>query len=365
MIRLSIIKRNTQLWFATLLTLLLTLPLTAYAQVIVEAHTDTASILIGEQIQIHVKCTVNAGQHVTFPSFSSQQQLINGVEVVKNGNIDTLKLNDGKRISLTRSYTITSFDSAMYNIPPFQVNVDGKTYQSKGNIGLKVSTVAVDLKHPNKYNGPHAVVEQPFEWSWSLLLLSLLCVVLLGAVIAIAIRLTDPKLITRRVVINPPTPAHVTALNNIEHIKSKPAEDVKQYYMELTETLRTYIESRFGFSAKEMTTNEIVRHLYDTHNEEAMTELKSVLETADLVKFAKHKTTLSEQDQSLVNALSYVQTTKQQPQELPQPRVEYVSLSNKQQIRWRNIMHVAAWIMGLGALILSGWIAYQLYCCFG
>lgn len=365
MTRLSIIRIKSKQWFATLLTMMLLLPTTIRAQVIVEAHTDTASILIGEQIQLHVKCTVNAGQRVTFPSYSTQQQIVPGVEVVSNGIIDTLKLNEGKRISLTRSYTITSFDSAMYNIPPIQVNVDGKTYQSKSNIGLKVSTVAVDLKHPNKYNGPHAVVEQPFEWSWTLLLLSLLCVILLTTVIAIAIRLTDPKLITRRVVIIPPAPAHVTALNNIENIKSRSNEDVKQYYMELTETLRTYIESRFGFNAKEMTTNEIVRHLYDTHNEEAMTELKSVLETADLVKFAKHQTTLSEQDQSLVSALSYVQTTKQQPQELPQPHVEYVSLSNKQQIRWRNIMHVAAWIMSLSSLVLCGWIAYQLYCCFG
>ena len=365
MTRFSIIQRSAKQCFTTLLFLLFLLPISAHAQVIVEAHIDTASILIGEQIQLHVKCTTNAGQHVTFPSYSSQQQIVPGVEVISNGSVDTLYLNDGRRITLTRSYTITSFDSAMYNIPPIQVNVDGKTYLSKNHIGLKVSTVVVDLKHPDKYNGPHAVVEQPFEWSWTLLLLALLCVGLLAAVIAIAVRLTDPKLITHRVVINPPTPAHVTALNNIENIKSRPSEDVKQYYMALTETLRTYIESRFGFNAKEMTTNEIVRHLYDTHNEEAMTELKSVLETADLVKFAKHKTTLSEQDQSLVSALSYVQTTKQQLQELPKPRVEYVSLSNKQQIRWRNIMHVAAWIMGVGALALSSWIAYQLYCCFG
>lgn len=188
---------------------------------------------------------------------------------------------------------------------------------------------------------------------------------MLAAVVALAVRLTDPKLITRRVIINPPTPAHITAINNIEQIKRKPADDVKLYYMELTEALRTYIEKRFGFNAKEMTTNEIVRHLYETNNEEAMTELKSVLETADLVKFAKHKTTLTEQDQSLMSAMSYVQTTKQEPQELPKPRVVYESLSNKQQIRWRNVMHVVMWLLGIGTLALWTWTAYMAYCCFG
>lgn len=338
---------------------------TLCAQVIVEAHTDTASILIGEQIQMRVKCTVNAGQKVKFPSYSPQQQIVQGVEVVSNGSIDTLVLNNGKRLELTRRYTITSFDSAMYQIPPFKVEVDGKTYASRNSVGLKVSTVAVDLQHPEKFNGPHAVVEQPFEWSWTMWLCALLCVAMLAAVVALAVRLTDPKLITRRVIINPPTPAHITAINNIEQIKRKPADDVKLYYMELTEALRSYIEKRFGFNAKEMTTNEIVRHLYETNNEEAMTELKSVLETADLVKFAKHKTTLTEQDQSLMSAMSYVQTTKQEPQELPKPRVVYESLSNKQQIRWRNVMHVVMWILGIGTLALWTWTAYMAYCCFG
>lgn len=338
---------------------------TLCAQVIVEAHTDTASILIGEQIQMRVKCTVNAGQKVKFPSYSPQQQIVQGVEVVGNGSIDTLVLNNGKRLELTRRYTITSFDSAMYQIPPFKVEVDGKTYASRNGVGLKVSTVAVDLQHPEKFNGPHAVVEQPFEWSWTMWLCALLCVAMLAAVVALAVRLTDPKLITRRVIINPPTPAHITAINNIEQIKRKPADDVKLYYMELTEALRTYIEKRFGFNAKEMTTNEIVRHLYETNNEEAMTELKSVLETADLVKFAKHKTTLTEQDQSLMSAMSYVQTTKQEPQELPKPRVVYESLSNKQQIRWRNVMHVVMWLLGIGTLALWAWTAYMAYCCFG
>ena len=338
---------------------------TLCAQVFVEAHTDTASILIGEQIQMRAKCTVNAGQKVKFPSYSPQQQIVQGIEVVSNGSIDTLVLNNGKRLELTRRYTITSFDSAMYQIPPFKVEVDGKTFASRNSVRLKVSTVAVDLQHPEKFNGPHAVVEQPFEWSWTMWLCALLCVAMLAAVVALAVRLTDPKLITRRVIINPPTPAHITAINNIEQIKRKPADDVKLYYMELTEALRSYIEKRFGFNAKEMTTNEIVRHLYETNNEEAMTELKSVLETADLVKFAKHKTTLTEQDQSLMSAMSYVQTTKQEPQELPKPRVVYESLSNKQQIRWRNVMHVMMWILGIGTLALWTWTAYMAYCCFG
>ncbi len=338
----------------------------AQAQVIVEAHADTASILIGEQIQLSVKCTVNAKQQVAFPQFHPQQELTKGVEVVSCGRIDTLQLNEGRRLQLTRRYTVTSFDSALYRIPPFQVKVDGKTYQSRGNIGLKVNTVAVDLKHPEKFNGPHDVVEQPFEWSWLFLLSVVGCVLILLVIIALAIRLTDPRLITRKVVIMPPTPAHVTAINNINQIKSKTATtDSKQYYMELTETLRSYIQSRFNFNAREMTTSEIVENLCQMGNEAALAELKNVLLTADLVKFAKHTTTLPEQDRSLMQALDYVQATKIPAQQLPKPRVEVVSLSNKKQILWRNVMRVCLWLLSIVALLWWAYNVYQLYCCFG
>ena len=350
-----------RLWLAAALFALVG---TARGQVVAEAKLDTAGILIGQQVQLTVSCAVNANQKVTFPYYTEQQELTKGVEVVSCGPVDTIRLNDGKRLKLVRKYTITSFDSAVYSIPPLMLSVDGDSVATRGTVGLKVSTVQVDLQHPDKYNGPHDVVEQPFTWSWELLLVSLGCILLLVLAVVLRVRLTDPRLITRRVVVHPPTPAHVTALQQIDRIKGSGTPDVKQLYMELTETLRTYIEQRFGFSAKEMTTQEIIDRLCQTNNEEALGELRNVLVTADLVKFAKHSTTASEQDRSLVDALSYVQTTKVQPAELPKPHVEYVSLSTKQQIRWRNVMRVAVWALSLGALALWAYCLYLIYCSF-
>lgn len=334
------------------------------AQVVVQAHADTASILIGEQIDIKVTCSVNAKQQVQFPYFQPKQELVKGVEVVGNGRVDTLLLNDGKRMELSRRYTITSFDSAVYRIPPFKVTVDGKEYASRGNIGLKVSTVPVDTVHVDQFNGPHDVIDQPFEWSWELILLALLCVVLLVCITAMAVRLADPRLITRRVVINPPVPAHVKAMNSIEQIKKQPTDNVKEYYTNLTEALRTYIEDRFKFNAREMTTAEIIDKLCETNNEAALNELKNVLLTADLVKFAKHSTSLSEQDRNLVQALDYVQTTQLPPEALPKPKIETVSLSNKQQLLWRNVMRVATVVLSVVTLALFAYCIYICYCSF-
>lgn len=348
-----------------LLLLLACFALTGAAQVVVEAHLDTASILIGEQVQLRVKCSAGSKQRVQFPDYVPTQELMPGVEVLHNGRIDSLLTNGGKRIELTRRYTITSFDSALYSLPPFEVTVDGKRYASSGKLGLKVSTVAVDTVHVDQFSGPHDVVDMPFRWSWRLMVPVLLNLLLLLSVVALAVRLTDPKLITRRVVIHPPKPAHVTALGRIEEIKRKGAADPKAYYMDLTEALRNYIESRFGFNAKEMTTTEILDRLYETHNGEALDELRSILRTADLVKFAKHTVTMPEQDRSLVQALDYIQTTKSEPKEQPKPRVEYVSLSDKRQNQWRNVMRVAVAVLSLCTVALTAYILYELQCCFG
>lgn len=336
-----------------------------HAQVSVEAKLDTANILIGEQVQLRVKCSLPAGQQADWPSFQPKQQLIKGVEVVNNGRVDTVMLNNGKRIDLTRRYTITSFDSALYALPPFVVKVNGKEYTSHGNLGLKVSTLAVDTVHVDKFNGPNGVVELPFEWSWRILLLALAAIVAALCALVLFIRMTDPRLITRRVVIMPPVPAHVSALSKIEHIRQQPADDPKTYYTELTETLRNYLQQRFGFNALEMTTAEIIDELCATDNQEAMAELKEVLLQADLVKFAKHRTSLSEQDRSLVQALNYVQTTKLEPVEKPQPRVEFQTLSDKKQHNLRTAMTIASVLLTFTALLLLAATVYDLYSCFG
>lgn len=346
-----------------LVTLLFALPCTAISQINVEAKLDTANILIGEQVQLKVKCAVNAKQKVSFPFSVPQQELTPGVEVVYNGRIDTVWSNNKQQMELTRKYTITAFDSALYAIPPFKIMIDGKEYASRGNIGLKVSTVAVDTVHIDKFSGPHGAVDMPFEWSWRITLWAILGMFTAFIALMLCTRLSDPRLITRKVVIHPPVPAHITAIDDIQRIKTHTETDPKVYYTQLTETLRTYIEKRFGFNAKEMTT-EIIDELCASDNVDSLNELKDILMKADLVKFAKLSTSLSEQDRSLVQALNFVQTTKIEPKEQPKPHVEYVTLSGNKQHHLRLIMSLAAGAMAALTPGITAYIIYDLYCCF-
>jgi len=348
----------------SLFSLLLSLVCTAQAQVIVEAHLDTANILIGEQVQLRVKCVTDAKQRVTFPSYAPQQELTPGIEVVNNGRIDTTYVNDRKRVELTRRYTITAWDSALYQIPPFEVQVDGKAYRARQALGLKVNTVAVDTVHVDKLRPAKGVVEMDFEWTWRQTLLLLFGTLLAIVCIWLLKRAIKTRVITRRIVVKPPTPPHIVALDAIEKIKQTPSADTKAYYMQLTEALRDYLEKRFDFNAREMTSQEIIDQLQLSANAEALAELREVLLTADLVKFAKHNTTLVEQDRSLLQALNYIKTTKVEPAEQPKPHVEYITLSDKRTRLLRIVMFVGGTFAAVVAAALLVYFVYDLYRCY-
>ncbi len=352
------------LLFTTALSLLL-FPKTAKGQTIVEATMDTASILVGEQVQVKLKCSANKGQRITFPNFSEQQEITPGVEVVNSSKIDTTFTNDGKRLELVRRYTITSFDSALYTLPPFYVEIDGKRIASRGTLGLKVNTIDVDTVHVDKFRDAHDVVDEPFQWRSTLLILALAAWLCAAFAFALWTRLSNPKLISRRIVVHPPTPPHQTAVEHISKIRQQLAStDSKAYYMALTDTLRKYIHARFGFNANEMTTSEIINRLTSDNDYEALAELRNVLEMADLVKFAKLKPSLEEQDKDLMQALSYVQATKLVPAVTPKPHVEYVSLSDKKQSHLRLAMLFGGIVLTLLAIALTCYILYELYQCY-
>ena len=122
------------------------------------------------------------------------------------------------------------------------------------------------------------------------------------------------KPIIRIIKIKPKLPSHITALNRIEEIKGDKSlrleGNTKEYYTQLTDTLREYMRDRYGFNATEMTTSEIVGHLLKIQDKESIKDLKEILQVADLVKFAKLHPSINENDRNMANAIEFVNETK-------------------------------------------------------
>lgn len=333
------------------------------AQVTVDIKIDSLQLLVGEQTGITLDVSCNASQRVELPSFQPGQQLCPGVEMVEMKPCDTTYLNDGKRMQVSRKYIVTAWDSSLYYLPPMEVLVDGKKHASK-SLALKVMTLDVDTVHVDRYFGPKAEMQPPFVWEdwalviWFSFIFVLLCICI--AVLWVSLKTGKPiiRIIRRKI----KEPAHKVALNEIEKIKQERTwaqEDSKEYYTQLTDTLRTYIQDRYGFSAMEMTSDEIIERLTQENDEEALNELRDLFRTADLVKFAKYTTLINENDANLMTALEYVNQTKQEEDPNAKPEEIIITPEQKRQRATIWFMRGTIAVAAICAAALLGWVMYR------
>lgn len=329
----------------------------------VEQRMDSLQLLIGQQTILHLKATARKGARIVLPSFKPQDQIVPGVEVVEQSKGDTMQMGDD-HIQVSRDYTLTSFDEKVYVVPALDVKIDGKSYH--GNpLALKVLTVPVDTVHPNQFYPAKGVQDNPFEWSeWSFAFwLSLLMIIICGAMIYLRNRLKKNKPIIARIRIVKRVPAHEKALREINDIKhhhtSASQETQKEYYTQLTNTLRAYIVSRFGFNAMEMTSGEIIERLRASGDQKMIDELRMLFSTADLVKFAKYEIPMNENDANLVNAINFIDQTKTDEQPKEEKIVPTLSTEDQKSQQQRRLIKTLLWVGGISVVAIFGYVVYQ------
>lgn len=93
--------------------------------------------------------------------------------------------------------------------------------------------------------------------------------------------------------------------NYLEH------DDFKQYYSELSDILRTYINDRFLIAAPELTTQELLKVTKRVGEiKKHRPFLKSFLQTSDMIKFAKASTNIATAKDDLQNVVKFIKTTR-------------------------------------------------------
>lgn len=336
--------------------------------VTVDATIDSLQILIGEQAKVKLQVSLDANKRALFPVYTDT--LVRGVEIIDVAKPDTQLLNGGKRALITQEYTVTSFDSALYYLPPMEVTVDNQKYRSKA-LALKVYSVDVPLdpENPEQFFGPKSVMQAPFAWEdwYGFMACAVLLVPFVLLLIYLVKRFFDNKPIIRKVKVEPKLPPHQLAMQEMERIKSEKVwqkGNSKEYYTELTDTLRTYIKERFGFNALEMTSAEIIEKLLEVKDKEAIADLRELFQTADLVKFAKHNPLMNENDANLVNAIDFINETKEQEEENAKPQPTEITIIEKRSLRTKVLLGtgIAALSVAIvGSLIYIGLELYNYF----
>ena len=310
-----------------------------------------------------VDVTARHGAKVVFPKFKRTQYIVPGVEVLGDTKADTSDIDGMMRVSKT--FTLTSFDERLYAIPGMKVKVDGKSYSSN-QLALKVLTCDVDTLHPEQFFPPKDVQDNPFLWAeWSTpFWLSIVVMLLTLAFGYLVLRLKQNKPIITRIRVVKRIPAHQKALDEMNRLKTEhynTADEQKEYYTQLTDTLRKYIRERFGFNAMEMTSSEIMEHLQSTGDDTMINELRELFNTADLVKFAKYSSLLGEKDMNLVKAINFIDQTKRDEQPTEEKIVPKLSDDEAKTRQNRITIKTLLWTMGVAIVVMLAYIIYNVY----
>jgi len=282
-----------------------------------KAVLDTNAIVIGQQVKMHLEVTVKNNEKLTW---IYPENLAEGVEVVSRTPIDTIF--EAQQQIFRQTLFVTSFDSGFYALEPlrFPYHIEGDTttyFTQIPSTWLEVATVEVDTAQA--FYDIKPLMTAPLTWreilTYAAWILGILIVV--GGIAWLVRYLIKKYRKKKEQVVLPPKPKippYVTALEELEALRLKKlwqVDKVKEYYSELTDIVREYIEAQFGVQAVEMTTDEILYGLKNIGiNEQAMGKLSNTLQTADLVKFAKATPHALENDTVLSYSVDFVQETK-------------------------------------------------------
>lgn len=280
----------------------------------VEATLQQYTIRIGDQTKLFLSVHQPAKEHVNFPKLTDT--VVGKVQVVNIGKPDTtVDKSDAKNITVIQSYTITSFDAGTYSLPPFSLGTTGGVLKTNG-LTLHVETVKVDTtKAIYDIKQPLAVNYTLFDWlrdNWYWVALPLLGILLIAGLIWYYRK--QPKKEVMVEAVKPGLPPHIVAINKLKELREKKLwqqDEVKQYYIELSDVLREYLEKRYLVKTHEKTTDEIFAALkYIGIDRENKNMLQKILMLADLAKFAKEKPLPAENEQSIENAIVFVLNTR-------------------------------------------------------
>jgi len=269
--------------------LLCLLSMALWSQPKVNTTVNTTKNKIGAEFKLTLKTNVDTLSKVKFPEAKNFGVL----EVIQSYKIDTIK--NGARYELIKKYGLTQFDSGKYTIPRIPVMINGKMVFSD-SIKVEVNDVKVDTLKQKMYDIKDiAQVESPMG-SWWIYVLIVIAIAVAGFFIYKFIKKRQAGEKQEVIVFKTPIEKATTLLQQLEKKELWQKGEIKNYYSELTDIARNYIEEEIHIPAMESTTSELIEGLRNASKQkklklsnETVANLEKVLMQADLVKFAKVK----------------------------------------------------------------------------
>lgn len=271
------------------------------------------TILIGDQIEWIIPLQLKEGEKFFLEDIANPPA--RGVEIIKGLEIDTISCKKGL-LDIQGRVILTSFDSGSYFLPPLIAMIErtsGKvdTLYMDGPT-LEVTTVPIDtatyvikdIKGQIRYP---LTFREVLPWAGLALLLA---AAVYALVRFIRLRRENRTFFGKPIVKDPP---HIVALRSLDKIRRQKLwqnDRQKQFYTEVTDTLRQYVADRYDIVAMERPSAEMLADLKKQDIDAKMFEdIERMFATSDLVKFAKFEASAEENEEVIPTAVRFVNTT--------------------------------------------------------
>jgi hypothetical protein len=282
-------NRHQTYWLPLLTVLLLGWSAAVWAQPSISVVLEQETGLFGEAIPFQIVAVAEGATTIDAFDYRALENQEN-MEVLDAKRLDKDGEN-GSTIS-TLEMKLIFWEEGRYTIPPVMLTYteDGQRQQvqtDSTSILIRTMDVASDTTRlmPIK-----SIIEEPMTLrDYAPYLVGLAAIVIIGLLIYFFRQ-------NRRAQSAPPKPPRRTTLRALmmERLDALEAEqrwqegDLKGYHSALTYQARFYLERRYGIRALESTTDTIVQHLEGSTLSDGQVEtLQQLLQTADLIKFAK------------------------------------------------------------------------------
>jgi len=246
--------------------------------------------LIGDRIPLTITISTEKGSKINTPPFPSNSK----IKILDSIKSDTLK-SDANQLIIKQRMSVSAYDSGAFYFPSLEYTaIDGSNKTSNyitDSFALAFRTIDVDTTVAIK------PIKGPIQVGWSILdyLNQILIGLGLAALIAFLIyyirkRIKNkPKEIIPEI-IDTRTPKQKASdrLMEIDSMLLWQNGKFKQYYTDVTDCLREYIHAQYGVDTLEMTTGQMLKALRTKLTKNQLNALQPILESADLVKFAKY-----------------------------------------------------------------------------
>ncbi len=276
-------------------------------------------IMITEFLTVTIEVWHPEGTHITPPYLSEQHY--DPLKLVESPKKETGWSEEKSKLFNRWAFRLEPLISGDFSIKPFVVGFrfeKEKTKDPKNWPVYKIHSEAIPYKvnsagfeNLDDIKGIKGKIIPPYDFFP--LIIAGLATISVFCIYFLSIRLTGRKRLREEPVER--VDYRAIALSKLLELEKKKLEDqaaFDRFHTELADLLRDYIENIFGLKAKEQTTEEFIKGVYDTNQftPDQRGILNRYLQLADLVKFATYNPGSEISFDALKNVREFVQSTE-------------------------------------------------------